>query len=179
MSQLLLRANSLFLGAPAWSVFCSVGRFVVLRPRRPSFRAARPPLFLTSHPMTKYHLQQLVRFLRLLCVGGDDAFLLEGIFRAEVWDFMGEPVSRENEEAVNDLLATRCVSVCVCVCDCDAEFRSCFPVAIFLLPTRMPSRRGNGRRWYYRKRDVGREGRGCLTSTLMAANGSRTKHSRV
>ncbi|CAM9283596.1 unnamed protein product [Pylaiella littoralis] len=51
---------------------------------------------------------ELVRFLRLLCLGGDDAFLLEGIFRSEVWDFMGEPVSRENEEAVNNLLATRC-----------------------------------------------------------------------
>lgn len=50
---------------------------------------------------------QLVRFLRLLCVSGDDAFLLEGIFRDEVWDFMNEPVSRPNEEAVNELLATR------------------------------------------------------------------------
>ncbi|CAM9342463.1 unnamed protein product [Ectocarpus sp. 4 AP-2014] len=51
---------------------------------------------------------ELVRFLRLLCVSGDDAFLLEGIFRNEVWDFMNEPVSRPNEEAVNELLATRC-----------------------------------------------------------------------
>ncbi|CAM9861187.1 unnamed protein product, partial [Hapterophycus canaliculatus] len=50
---------------------------------------------------------ELVRFLRLRCVGGDDAFLLEGIFRSEVWDFMDEPVSRTNEEAVNKLLATR------------------------------------------------------------------------
>jgi len=50
-----------------------------------------------------------VRFLRLLCVGGEDAFLLESIFRSEVWDFMNEPVSRTNEEAVNELLATRCV----------------------------------------------------------------------
>lgn len=47
--------------------------------------------------------------MRLLCVGGEDAFLLESIFRSEVWDFMNEPVSRTNEEAVNELLATRCL----------------------------------------------------------------------
>lgn len=62
--------------------------------------------------------KQLVRFLRLRCVGGDDAFLLESIFRSEVWDFMNEPVSRTNEEAVNNLLATRCVRVRVRVRAC-------------------------------------------------------------
>lgn len=52
--------------------------------------------------------RQLVRFLRLAFLGGEDAFLLEGIFRAEVWEFMNEPVSRTNEAAVNEFLATRC-----------------------------------------------------------------------
>lgn len=72
-------------------------------------------------------------------MGGDDAFLLEGIFRAEVWDFMGEPVSRENEEAVNDLLATRCVSVYVFECVLCVHviatlyLRSCLSVAVVLL----------------------------------------------
>lgn len=51
-------------------------------------------------------------------MGGDDAFLLESIFRSEVWDFMNEPVSRTNEEAVNDLLATRCVRVRTCMRAC-------------------------------------------------------------
>lgn len=40
-------------------------------------------------------------------MSGEDAFLLEGIFRSEVWDFMNEPVSRTNEAAVNEALASR------------------------------------------------------------------------
>ncbi|CAN0527355.1 unnamed protein product, partial [Scytosiphon promiscuus] len=52
---------------------------------------------------------QLVQFLRLLCLSGEDSFLLESIFRNEVWEFMEEPVSRSNEEAVNEALSTRCV----------------------------------------------------------------------
>ncbi|CAM9930891.1 unnamed protein product [Ascophyllum nodosum] len=51
---------------------------------------------------------ELIRFLRLSFVGGQDAFLLEGIFRSEVWEFMNEPVSQTNEAAVNEALATRC-----------------------------------------------------------------------
>ncbi|KAI0561816.1 Rubisco LSMT substrate-binding protein [Gracilaria domingensis] len=43
-------------------------------------------------------------FLRLLCLTGTDAFLLEGIFRGEVWDFMGLPVSAENEKALCELV---------------------------------------------------------------------------
>lgn len=40
-------------------------------------------------------------------IGGEDAFLLESIFRNEVWDFMAEPVSPGNEAAVNEALASR------------------------------------------------------------------------
>lgn len=57
----------------------------------------------------KTHNSQLVQFLRLLCLSGEDSFLLESIFRNEVWEFMEEPVSRSNEEAVNEALSTRCV----------------------------------------------------------------------
>lgn len=42
----------------------------------------------------------MVQFLRLVNLGGMDAFLLESIFRQEVWDFMAYPVSETNEEAV-------------------------------------------------------------------------------
>eukprot|EP00904_Undaria_pinnatifida_P009704 jgi/Undpi1/5864/HiC_scaffold_2.g01138.m1 len=51
---------------------------------------------------------ELVQFLRLLCLSGDDSFLLESIFRNEVWEFMMEPVSRNNEQAMNEMLSTRC-----------------------------------------------------------------------
>lgn len=61
------------------------------------------PSIITARSLTK-----LIRFLRLRFVGGEDAFLLEGIFRSEVWNFMDEPISQANEAAVNGALATRC-----------------------------------------------------------------------
>ena len=80
-------------------------------------RAAPPPLpspaTASGFTDTRKTRKQLVRFLRLRCLGGDDAFLLESIFRSEVWDFMNEPVSRTNEEEVNNLLVTRCAR-CMC-----------------------------------------------------------------
>lgn len=80
-------------------------------PKADSRRYPEPPPFLASaNTRKKPKKQQLVRFLRLRCLGGDDAFLLESIFRNEVWDFMNEPVSRTNEEDVNNLLVTRCAS---------------------------------------------------------------------
>lgn len=59
--------------------------------------------------MVAHVASQLVRFLRLSMVGGEDAFLLESVFRNEVWDFMAEPISKANEAAVNDALASRCL----------------------------------------------------------------------
>ncbi|GMI55882.1 hypothetical protein ScalyP_jg9108 [Parmales sp. scaly parma] len=44
----------------------------------------------------------MFQFLRLANLGQKDAFLLETIFRDDVWDFMGEPVSQANEMAVYD-----------------------------------------------------------------------------
>jgi len=36
----------------------------------------------------------MMQFLRLVKIGGDDAFLLEAIFRGDVWDYCAEPVSQ-------------------------------------------------------------------------------------
>lgn len=43
-------------------------------------------------------------------INGEDAFLLEGIFRNEIWGFVAEPISKTNEAAVNNALASRCVT---------------------------------------------------------------------
>jgi len=48
----------------------------------------------------------LMAYVRLVCLCPPDAFLLEPVFRGEIWDFMQLPVSRENEEmALNEILA--------------------------------------------------------------------------
>ena len=52
----------------------------------------------------------LMQFLRLVKLGGTDAFLLESLFRKEVWDFMSLPVSEMNELAVVDSIAEACQS---------------------------------------------------------------------
>ena len=47
----------------------------------------------------------MMQFLRLRSLGGKDAFLLESIFRRDVWGFMSEPVSEDNERgAVNAVI---------------------------------------------------------------------------
>jgi [ribulose-bisphosphate carboxylase]-lysine N-methyltransferase len=42
----------------------------------------------------------MIQFARLCKLGGTDAFLLESIFRKDVWGFMALPVSERNELAV-------------------------------------------------------------------------------
>jgi [ribulose-bisphosphate carboxylase]-lysine N-methyltransferase len=49
-----------------------------------------------------------IAFLRLVCLQGMDAFLLESVFRNEVWGFMQEPVSKENEKMVLETLIATC-----------------------------------------------------------------------
>ncbi|PNW71607.1 hypothetical protein CHLRE_16g661350v5 [Chlamydomonas reinhardtii] len=49
--------------------------------------------------------EEMMAFLRLMNIKAMDAFLLESIFRNEVWGFMQEPVSEGNEEAVCAMLA--------------------------------------------------------------------------
>ena len=50
----------------------------------------------------------LIQFARLCQLGSTDAFLLESIFRKEVWDFMSLPVSEPNELDVVIVLTETC-----------------------------------------------------------------------
>ena len=50
----------------------------------------------------------MIQFLRLLKLTDKDAFLLESIFRQEVWEFMSYPVSEPNERDVLDAVAAMC-----------------------------------------------------------------------
>lgn len=89
------------------------GMFVGRRSSICMFTPSPPPASFTPLAVLATASQknpQLVQFLRLLCLSGEDSFLLETIFRQEVWEFMEEPVSQNNEKAVNEALSTRCVS---------------------------------------------------------------------
>lgn len=48
------------------------------------------------------------RFLRLVCLSGADVFLLEGVFRGDVWETMGMAVSAENERAMCEVMIGAC-----------------------------------------------------------------------
>merc|ERR1712113_1311250 len=50
----------------------------------------------------------MIQFLRLMKLSNTDAFLLESIFRKEVWDFMYQPVSEKNEEDVVNYVIDVC-----------------------------------------------------------------------
>lgn len=50
----------------------------------------------------------MIQFARLCQLGGTDAFLLESIFRKEVWGFMALPVSERNELAVVQQISEVC-----------------------------------------------------------------------
>mmetsp|Transcript_15063 Transcript_15063/g.25430 ORF Transcript_15063/g.25430 Transcript_15063/m.25430 type:complete len:590 (-) Transcript_15063:1268-3037(-) len=50
----------------------------------------------------------MYQFLRLAKLGGKDAFLLESIFRKEVWGFMSVPVSEDNERAAVTAVIDAC-----------------------------------------------------------------------
>ncbi|KAL7532490.1 hypothetical protein ACHAXR_004659 [Thalassiosira sp. AJA248-18] len=50
----------------------------------------------------------MIQFLRLAKLGGKDAFLLESIFRKEIWGFMSEPVSEDNERAAVTAMIEAC-----------------------------------------------------------------------
>jgi [ribulose-bisphosphate carboxylase]/[fructose-bisphosphate aldolase]-lysine N-methyltransferase len=52
--------------------------------------------------------QAMVQFVRLCKLGGTDAFLLESIFRKEVWGFMALPVSEQNELQVVTAIVDAC-----------------------------------------------------------------------
>ena len=50
----------------------------------------------------------MIQFLRLAKVSGKDAFLLESIFRKEIWGFMSEPVSEDNERGAVTAVIDAC-----------------------------------------------------------------------
>lgn len=52
----------------------------------------------------------MLQYLRLLALGGTDAFLLESIFRNQVWEFLESPVSRANEELMCQVVRSACKS---------------------------------------------------------------------
>jgi [ribulose-bisphosphate carboxylase]/[fructose-bisphosphate aldolase]-lysine N-methyltransferase len=52
----------------------------------------------------------MIQFARLRQLGGLDAFLLESLFRKEVWGFMALPVSESNELAVVEAISEVCES---------------------------------------------------------------------
>lgn len=54
--------------------------------------------------------QTMLPFLRLVGLGGQDAFLLESIFRNSVWDHLQLPVSLANEELICRVVRDACRS---------------------------------------------------------------------
>eukprot|EP00580_Thalassiosira_gravida_P016966 CAMPEP_0201664462 /NCGR_PEP_ID=MMETSP0494-20130426/5919_1 /ASSEMBLY_ACC=CAM_ASM_000839 /TAXON_ID=420259 /ORGANISM="Thalassiosira gravida, Strain GMp14c1" /LENGTH=625 /DNA_ID=CAMNT_0048143235 /DNA_START=122 /DNA_END=1996 /DNA_ORIENTATION=- len=50
----------------------------------------------------------MIQFLRLTKLGGKDAFLLESIFRKEIWGFVSEPVSEDNERGASTAVIDAC-----------------------------------------------------------------------
>ncbi|XP_052187545.1 ribulose-1,5 bisphosphate carboxylase/oxygenase large subunit N-methyltransferase, chloroplastic [Diospyros lotus] len=52
----------------------------------------------------------MLPYLRLVALGGEDAFLLESIFRNSVWGHLELPVSRANEELICQVVRGACKS---------------------------------------------------------------------
>ena len=52
----------------------------------------------------------MLPYLRLVALGGTDAFLLESIFRNSVWGHLELPVSRANEALICQVIRTACKS---------------------------------------------------------------------
>lgn len=52
----------------------------------------------------------LIPYLRLVALGGTDAFLLESLFRDSIWGHLELPVSRDNEELIYKVVRDACKS---------------------------------------------------------------------
>lgn len=52
--------------------------------------------------------ESMLQYLRLVGLGGTDAFLLESIFRNKVWGHLELPVSRANEEMICRVVRNAC-----------------------------------------------------------------------
>ncbi|KAJ1289648.1 hypothetical protein BS78_02G180700 [Paspalum vaginatum] len=53
---------------------------------------------------------QMLPYLRLLCIGGTDAFILEALFRNSVWGHLELPLSPDNEESICQVIRDACKS---------------------------------------------------------------------
>ena len=69
----------------------------------------------------------LIQFLRLVKLAGKDAFLLESIFRKEIWGFMSEPVSEDNEKASVSAIQEACEAALSDMNEIEAEDSSASP----------------------------------------------------
>lgn len=75
------------------------------------YEVDRSPLFklLSASDSGKWdEPEDMDGYLRLLCLSGGDVFMLEGVFRSDIWEHMSLPVSEENEKAVCDLVIGAC-----------------------------------------------------------------------
>lgn len=54
--------------------------------------------------------ESILTFLRLIALGGPDAFLLEALFRDSVWEHLSLPVSQQNEAAICKVVLDGCQS---------------------------------------------------------------------
>lgn len=54
--------------------------------------------------------ESILTFLRLIALGGPDAFLLEALFRDSVWEHLSLPVSQQNEAAICKVVLDGCRS---------------------------------------------------------------------
>lgn len=62
---------------------------------------------LSTHARHMHDLHLIVSLISHLAAGSD-AFLLEALFRNEVWDFMLQPVSQGNEDALCQSMIAGC-----------------------------------------------------------------------
>lgn len=70
-----------------------------------------PTATFVLDPRARAPPQEMLCYLRLMNLGGADAFLLEPVFRDEVWSrHVQEPISRENERAVCASMASGCAA---------------------------------------------------------------------
>ncbi|EME31265.1 Ribulose-1,5 bisphosphate carboxylase/oxygenase large subunit N-methyltransferase, chloroplastic [Galdieria sulphuraria] len=64
--------------------------------------------FELRYDMSKELLQRILPFLRLICLKDKDSFILESVFRSEVWSHLQLPFSYNNEKAVCELVIQTC-----------------------------------------------------------------------
>jgi len=64
--------------------------------------------FELRYDMSEELLERMLPFLRLVCLQGKDVFILEAVFRSEVWSHLSLPFSYDNEKSVCELVIQTC-----------------------------------------------------------------------